>query len=117
MALLTDFKARFPNIAAATADQFIPILEPVWPSYWGGDYDTPNGQEIVLNLLAHLLVAETSTSDDNTKTVQSQSVGSISESFAPGFAPASDRVAWFNTTKYGMRYLVLTGRRRGGVFV
>jgi hypothetical protein len=117
MALVDDFKARFPNIAAATADQFIPILEPVWTSYWGGDYDTAHGQEIVLNLLAHVLVSETSNSDDSPKTVQSQSVGSVSESFAPGFAPDSDRIAWFNTTKYGARYLLLTGSRRGGVFV
>jgi len=67
MAVSDDFKSRFPEFDAVTVDQYIPILEPVWPSYWGGDYAAPSGQEIVLNLLAHLITAEISAGSDNVK--------------------------------------------------
>jgi len=36
MAVSDDFKSRFPEFDAVTVDQYIPILEPVWPSYWVG---------------------------------------------------------------------------------
>ena len=117
MAVSTDFKTRFPEFDAVTVDQYIPILEPVWPSYWGGDYAAPCGQEIVLNLLAHLITTEISAGSDNVKTAQSKSVGSVSVSYSQGYAPTSERNAWLKTTKYGARYLLLTSRRAGGFFV
>ena len=89
MAVSDDFKSRFPEFDAVTVDQYIPILEPVWPSYWGGDYAAPSGQEIVLNLLAHLITAEISAGSENVKTAQSKSVGSVSVSYSPGYAPTS----------------------------
>jgi len=117
MAVSDDFKSRFPEFDAVTVDQYIPILEPVWPSYWGGDYAAPSGQEIVLNLLAHLITAEISAGSDNVKTALSKSVGSVSVSYSPGYAPTSERNAWLKTTKYGARYLWLTSRNSGGFFV
>jgi len=117
MAVSDDFKSRFPEFDAVTVDQYIPILEPVWPSYWGGDYAAPSGQEIVLNLLAHLITAEISAGSENVKTAQSKSVGSVSVSYSPGYAPTSERNAWLKTTKYGARYLWLTSRNAGGFFV
>ena len=74
MAVVDDFKTRFPEFDAVTVDQYIPILEPVWPCYWSGDYAAPCGQEIVLNLLAHLITAEISAGSENVKTAQSKSV-------------------------------------------
>jgi len=41
MAVSDDFKSRFPEFDAVTVDQYIPILEPVWPSYWGGGLCCP----------------------------------------------------------------------------
>ena len=117
MAVSDDFKSRFPEFDAVTVDQYIPILEPVWPSYWGGDYAAPSGQEIVLNLIAHLITAEISAGSDNVKTAQSISVASVSISYSPGYAPTSERNAWLKTTKYGARYLWLTSRNSGGFFV
>ena len=117
MAVSDDFKSRFPEFDAVTVDQYIPILEPVWPSYWGGDYAAPSGQEIVLNLIAHLITAEISAGSDNVKTALSKSVGSVSVSYSPGYAPTSERNAWLKTTKYGARYLWLTSRNAGGFFV
>ena len=117
MPLLDDFKNRFPEFEAATVDQYIPILEPVWPCYWGGDYSDSCGQEIVLNLLAHLITVEISAGSENVKTAQSKSVGSVSVSYSQGYAPTSERNAWLKTTKYGARYQLLTSRNAGGFFV
>ena len=117
MAVLADFKIRFPEFDAVTVDQYIPILEPVWPCYWGGVYTDPCGQEIVLNLLAHLITIEISAGSENVKTAQSKSVGSVSVSYSQGYAPNSERNAWLKTTKYGTRYLWLTSRNAGGFFV
>lgn len=117
MALIDDFKARFPEFDTATVDQYLPILEPIWPCYYGGEYDDPCGKEIVLNLVAHLLVAETQSGSGNVKSTQSQSVGNVSVSYSQGYAPTSERMDWLRTTKYGSRYVMLTRSRQGGVFV
>ena len=117
MGVLADFKTRFPEFEAATVDQYITILEPVWPCYWGGDYSDSCGQEIVLNLLAHLITVEISSGSENVKAAQSKSVGNVSVSYSQGYAPTSERNAWLKTTKYGARYLWLTSRNAGGFFV
>lgn len=116
MALLDDFKARFPEFDTAQADQFVPILEPVWPCYYGGGYEDCN-KEIVLNLLAHMIVSEASAGSGNTKSAASKSVGNISVSYSQDYAPTSERNDWLRRTKYGMRYLTLTQHNRGAVWV
>jgi hypothetical protein len=117
MAIIDDFKARFPEFDTATVDQYIPILEGVWPCYYGGQYTDECGQEIVLNLLAHMLVIEASPGSGNVKSTQSRTVGNVSIAYSQGYAPTSERNDWLSRTKYGMRYLLLTRRRQGGVFV
>jgi hypothetical protein len=117
MALIDDFKTRFPEFDAITVDQYVPILEPLWSCYWGGSYDEPCGKEIVLNLIAHLIVGETTAGTENIKSTQSKSVGSVSVSYSEGFAATSERIGWLNATRYGARYLMLTSRSAGGVFV
>lgn len=117
MALIDDFKARFPEFDTATVDQYIPILEGVYPCYYGGAYEGC-GVEIVLNLLGHLLTVETQTGAGSPKSTQSKSVGNVSINYSEGYAANSERTAWFKTTKYGARYLLLTGNRGiGGYFV
>lgn len=117
MALSDDFKARFPEFDESQVDTYLPILEPVWPCYYGGSYDDTCGQEIVLNLVAHLLVAETQSGSGNVKSTQSQTVGNVSVTYSQGYAPTSERMAWLRTTKYGSRYIMLTRHRQGGIFV
>lgn len=117
MAILDDFKARFPEIPTAQADTYIPILEEVWPCYYGGSYTDKCGKEIVLNLLAHMLVSEVSTGSATVQTVASKSVGSVSVSYSTAFAATSERNGWLGTTKYGLRYLMLTRGRVGAFFV
>lgn len=116
MALIDDFKARFPEFTEAQSDTYIPILEPVWPCYYGGEYEGC-GVEIVLNLVAHLLVAEISKGSGAVKSIQSQSVGNLSVTYSAGFASSGPRDDWLRSTKYGQRYLMLTRSRQGGVFV
>ena len=117
MSLLTDFKARFPNFSVTDADTYIPILEPIWPCYWGGEYDNACDKEIVLNLLGHLIVNEVNSGSALVKSVQSKSVGNVSVSYEAGVVPDSERKAWFKSTKFGVRYLQLTRPRQGGIFV
>jgi len=41
----------------------------------------------------------------------------VSVSYSEGFAATSERIGWLNKTRYGARYLLLTSRSAGGVFV
>lgn len=116
MAVIDDFKTRFPEFDAAQVDAKLPVLVDAYPCYWGGDYEEC-GKEIVLNLLAHLLVVTTKGGDEGAKAIQSKSVGNVSVSYGQEFPPASNRMAWFNATKYGKQFLLLTRHRQGGFFV
>jgi hypothetical protein len=119
VALINDFRQRFPEFSQTDIDLYVPILSGVWQCYYGGEYDEDDAcsKEIVLNLVAHMLVSELSAGSGNLKSLQSKSVGSVSASYAPGLTVDSERKAWFSTTKYGLRYLLLTRPRQGGVFV
>ena len=117
MALIDDFSERFPEFDQADVDQYLPILEPIWPCYFGGDYSEPCDKEATLNLIGHLLTTELQASSASTQKVQSQSVGNVSVSYSPGYAATSERMAWLASTKYGQRYIMLTRHRQGGVFV
>jgi hypothetical protein len=115
VALIDDFKARFPEFATATVDAYLPILEPVWPCYYGGSYDTC--PEIVLQLVAHLLVGESAASQSAAHVVASKSVGSVSVSHAAISHTGGAGFDYFNTTKYGQRFWMLTRNKFGGVAV
>lgn len=116
MALIDDFKARFPEFADATVDIYLPILADVWPAYYGREYDNTT-KEIVLNLIAHLLVMETSSKPTARQTVASKSVGSVSTSYIAPTQSGGATFDLFNGTKYGQRFLMLIGSRYGGVSV
>lgn len=119
MALIDDFKARFPEFVAATVDQYVPILEPVYPAYYGREYDPTNAteKETILNLIAHLLVMETTGDSAPLQSVNSQSVGSVAASYNQPGQPGGVAVDTFAATKYGQRFLALTHHRYGGVSV
>ena len=105
--LIDDFKARFPEFSTVVVDQFFPLLEPVWPCYYGGSVDDACDKEIILQLLAHLMVGESASSSASVKDVSSKSVGSVSVSYNSA-SPSSDTSLFWNTTKYGQRFLLLT---------
>jgi hypothetical protein len=116
MALIDDFKARFPEFDDAVVDQYLPILEPLWPCYYGGDYTVACDKEAILNLIAHLTLLEVQASSSSPQSVASQSVGDVSQSFVAKDSSGFDN-DFFASTKYGARFLYLTASNIGGVFV
>lgn len=117
MALTDDFMARFAEFDYATVSQYIPMLGSVYPCYYGGAYEGC-GKEIILNLLAHLITVETQKGFGNPRITQSKGVGNVSVSYSEGYASTSERDAWFKTTRYGAKYLILTANRGlGGYFL
>lgn len=115
MALIDDFRSRFPEFTVSQVDTYLPSLEDIWGCYYGGDYELDCDKEIILNLLAHLLVGEINTSSVPTQVESSRSVGSVSQSFFNGNIDGGN--AFFMTTKYGRRYWMLTMKNIGGRFV
>ena len=113
--LIDDFKARFPVFDFAKYDANINILADVWPFYYGGAY--PDDQEIILNLIAHMLISEESAKSSTNKDISSTSAGNVSLSFAALSPSSSERSDWLRSTKYGQKYLMLTRSRAGGFFV
>jgi len=123
MAILSDFRTRFPEFSGSSVDQYVPILEPVMACYYGGVYGSSQcGDEIILNLMAHLLTGELAASEGAgkgtpQKGVSSKSVGSVSVSYEASTATQSQRNAWLMTTLYGQRFILLTRKRQWAVFV
>ena len=116
MALLADFKARFPAFDTTVADTWVPILENVYTDYYNREY-VPVYQEPILNLIAHLITMETTGGAAGVQQVASKSVGSVSVSYQAGAQSQSANDVFFNATKYGQRFLQLIRHDRGGVAV
>lgn len=120
MALLDDFKARFTEIDATLANTLVPIYEPVYPCYYGGDYLVTCDKEAILLLMAHLIVTDPSYtgsgSSASSQAVASKSVGSVSVSYAAG-SSGSDLMTWLNSTRYGQLFNMLASNNRGPQFV
>ncbi len=112
MALIDDFKARFPEFTDAVVDQYLPILENVWTCYFNKPYTGCN-QEAILNLIAHLLTLEVRTSAAPAQTVASKSVGSVSTSYATSGQSGGALFDTFSSTKYGQRFLYLINSMSG----
>lgn len=115
MALIDDFKARFPEFPASVVDQYFPIIESYWQCYYGYPYEGCY-KEAILNLIAHLMVMETTTGSGSIRNVTSQSVGSVSESFESA-SSTGGLYDLFGTSKYGQRFLFLISRSHGPRFV
>ena len=116
MAIIDDFKARFPEFLTATVDTYLPILEPVYPAYYALDYVAAT-QEATLQLLAHLLTVETASGSASRQQVASKSVGSVSVSYASQTRAGGELNDFYSATKYGQRFMLLTASRYGGVAV
>jgi len=114
MAIIDDFKTRFPEFETSDVDTYLPTQILLWEYFWGGDYEAA-GVETVLNLLAHLLTQEITADNGALKDETSKSVGSVSASY--GLATKSERALWYRSTKYGMKFLLLTMHYHGGYFV
>lgn len=112
MTIQTDFEARF-----ASANPPIVWVEAVaasWPSYTCLAYE--GHEEAILNLIAHLLVTDAMPGTGSARTAESKSVGSVSVSYGSA-SSGSNLATFFNSTRYGQRFWMLTGRQVGARFV
>lgn len=123
MALIDDLKVRFPDLSETCIDKFYPALASgnaeFWKCWFCFDYVAGDcNAEAILNLVAHLIVVESSGTDGSVKGVASQSVGSVSQTFVQqtgGFD--GEFKSFFGSTKYGQRFLFLMSGRGGACFV
>ena len=121
MALIDDFKARFLNEHDFTEDEIDeawPMVEDEWRCFYNVDPDNWKDCEKTgaLYIMAHLMVGVLDDSQGVTRQESSKSVGSVSVSYG---ANGMDNLSgdFFNTTKYGQRYLQLIQFNFGGHFV
>lgn len=115
MAILDDFKARFPLLNETQVDAILPALIDSYDCFYGGPYEDC-GVEITLQLLAHLFVLDTTPGNSPSRLQSSKSVGSISVGYEAS-NPEGQNQSFFGTTKYGQRYLMLISPSMGGFFV
>jgi hypothetical protein len=117
MARIDDFKARFPSFDTAVVDSIFPVIEPLSACYYGGDYDNNAcDKEIFMQLWAHQITIENRASDGSVRNVASKAVGSVNVSYEASQAETG-RMGWFNTTRYGQQFLLLTSTNQGAKFV
>ena len=109
MTIQADFEERFPTLT------WQPWVESVWPSYTCLTYNDKS-KEAILNLIAHLLVLDSAPGTGAARTEQSKAVGSVSVSYGTSENDGS-LASFFNTTRYGQRYWLLTGRQVGARFL
>lgn len=95
--LLDDFKARFPEFEASKVDAVFSVLESSYNLYYGETYSADNA-DVILQLLAHLFVNET---------MMNKTMGGVVEE-------VDDEMAFFKTTKYGQRFMLLIKHHHGG---
>lgn len=124
MAIIDDFKARFPEFDTAVVDAKFPLIEPEWPCYFNRPYDTDTCDDaIILMLCAHLMAMEVAAGSQSgtgtpSRSAQSKSVGSVSVSYDAQTQTGGAMFDFFRTTSYGQRYLRMVSKYRiGGVFV
>lgn len=116
MALIDDFKAKFPEFDESAVDAQWSSLDEEWSCYFNWKYgDESCKDQAILYLIAHIFAANNK--EGTSKSTASKAVGSVSVSYnASGFTQSFD--IWLNTTKYGQRFLMLTQRlAQGGFFV
>lgn len=111
MTIQTDFEARFAT--AVPPIVWVEAIASTWIYYTCLEYVDPN-KEAILNLIAHLLVTASAPGTGSTQNVASKSVGSVSVSFEASATQSSNLASWFNSTRYGRTYWLLTGGRRVG---
>lgn len=105
--IIADLKAWFPELASVL-DVIIQALAGNWACYYGGGYDGCN-KEIVLNLIGYL-VSTGQKGGAAVPTQASRSVGAVSVSFVQQ-SSSVNLAAFFGSTGYGQRFLMLTQSR------
>ena len=117
MALIDDLKTRFPTLDTTAIDTYIPLYENNYKCYYNAEYGSNDcDDEIILNLLAHLIQVNVNQDDgDSIKQIGSESVGSVSTSYV--VAPLDNNDKFWTSTLYGQTYKMLLSKNMGAYFV
>ena len=110
MTIQNDFEARFPLIP------WVEEISSTWTYYTCLQYSDLT-KEATLNLIAHLLTLAALPGSSSSRNVASKSVGNVTVSYETSATQPSNQASWYNTTRYGQVYWLLTGRRVGACFV
>lgn len=121
MAMIDDFKEKFPMIPTTTVDLYFPLFETNYKCYYGAEYGNNTcDNEAILYLIAHLIT----TTEQSTLTkaapnfaVASDSVDGVTTSFFMGNATVSLNEGFYLSTVYGQIYLQLISKNIGAYFV
>lgn len=116
MSLQDDFKARFPEFDDQAVDAAWAGLEACWPCIYGASYqgDESCTDQAILFLVAHLFTVDQSNGPAFTSS--SKSVGSVSVTkLIDSNMSAQD--SFYNSTKYGQKFKLMTQFRQGACFV
>lgn len=109
MTIKEDYETRFGSCGPV----WIGPIADTWPAYAGCMQYNDINKEAILNLIAHLLVSATKPGTGTARNEASKSVGSVSVSYEASPTITSNLGAWYNTTRFGQVYWMLTGRRTG----
>lgn len=121
MAMVDDFKTRFPEFDSDNVDELFPLIEDDLPLFYGADYGNNDFDDrVLLMLTAHLFALETKSNAGKTganNEIASKSTGNVSVSYNLPTDSSSSRL-FFSTTAYGQRFLIMIKRNApGGLFV
>jgi len=114
MAISDDFIARFPQFDPVDQDALDNAINE-YQCYFNCEYGNDDcADAAILQLLAHMYVIETTPNNAPSKATASKAVGNVSVSYVQG---ATDSLTlYFNTTKYGQRFLQMTAKCGQGAF-
>lgn len=117
MVLIDDIKARFPGLNTTSVDTYLPLYENNYNCYYNAIYGANTcDDEIILNMLAHLIQVNENQSDGEAiKQVGSESVGSVSASYVA--VPLDNNDKFWTSTVYGQTYRMLLIKNMGAYFV
>lgn len=110
-----DFKALFPSMDNETV---INSIIDIYPCFYNMSYsDKCCNKNALLFMLAHLYTAMSNPEDTTpNQVIASQSVGSVSMSFANGIG-SSEYNNFFNTSKWGQMFLNMRCQTIGAFIV
>ncbi|MBL3520300.1 DUF4054 domain-containing protein [Arcobacter lanthieri] len=121
MAMIDDFKAKFPMIPTATVDTYFPLFQDNYKCYYGADYGVnPCDDEAILYLIAHLITVTNQTALTGASpnfAVASESVDGVSTSYFMGNGNTNLNDSFFLSTVYGQIFKQLISKNIGAFFV
>ena len=117
MAMIDDFKTKFPMIPTEKVNEYFPMFETTYKCYYGAEYGSNAcDDEAILYLIAHLITISIQSSLNGaspTFSVASESVDGVSTSYFMGNGNTSLNDSFFLSTIYGQIYLQLISKNYG----